>query len=276
MGTTTAAMILVDEGRLELDAPVVRYLPWWSGGHAPKETVTVRQLLLHRGGLPPFRRFFLEMEGREAFQQAIAELPLDYAPGDSTVYSDIGMMTVAWAIEEITGEPLDRFLGERVWAPLGMQDTGFRPDSALHGRVAPTEIDADYRGVHVRGVVHDENAYAVGGVAGHAGLFSSARDVAVFAAMMLGGGRAGPCDGTEPTPPAAHPERGPSASSSLPPWTASPAGTTPAPAAPPAGTPLPATPRRVASSRGAPSATPASRGRRSGSTPSSTWPWCCS
>ena len=200
MGTTTAAMILVDEGSLELDAPVVRYLPWWSGGHADKETVTVRQLLLHRGGLPPFRRFFLEMEGVEAFQQAIAQLALDYAPGDSTVYSDIGMMTVAWAIEEITGEPLDVFLRERVWQPLGMQDTGFRPDSALHARIAPTEIDADYRGVHVRGVVHDENAFAVGGVAGHAGLFSSARDVAVFGAMMLAGGRAGPCDGTPATP----------------------------------------------------------------------------
>ena len=200
MATTTAAMILVDEGRLDLDAPVVRYLPWWSAGDPRKEAVTVRQLLLHRGGLPPFRRFFLEMEGVEAYQQAIAALPLDYAPGDSTVYSDIGMMTVAWAIEEITGEPLDRFLGERVWGPLGMQDTGFRPDSALHGRVAPTEIDADYRGVHVRGVVHDENAWAVGGVAGHAGLFSSARDIAVFAAMMLAGGRAGPCDGTPAIP----------------------------------------------------------------------------
>ncbi len=200
MGTTTAAMILADGSSLELDAPVVRYLPWWSGGHAAKETVTVRQLLLHRGGLPPFRRFFLEMEGREAFQQAIAELPLDYAPGDSTVYSDIGVMTVAWAIEEITGDPLDRFLSQRVWGPLGMQDTGFRPDSALHGRVAPTEIDADYRGVHVRGVVHDENAFAVGGVAGHAGLFSSARDVAVYAAMMLDGGRARSCDGTPAVP----------------------------------------------------------------------------
>ena len=200
MATTTAAMILVDEGRLDLDAPVVRYLPWWSEGDPRKEAVTVRQLLLHRGGLPPFRRFFLEMEGVEAYQQAIAELPLDYTPGDSTVYSDIGMMTVAWAVEEITGQPLDDFLAARVWGPLGMQDTGFRPDSALHGGVAPTEIDADYRGVHVRGVVHDENAWAVGGVAGHAGLFSSARDIAVFAAMMLDGGRAGPCDGTPGTP----------------------------------------------------------------------------
>ncbi len=200
MATTTAAMILIDEGRLDLDAPVVRHLPWWSEGDPRKEAVTVRQLLLHRGGLPPFRRFFLEMAGVEAFQQAIAELPLDYAPGDSTVYSDIGMMTVAWAVEEITGQPLDDFLAARVWGPLGMQDTGFRPDSALHGRVAPTEIDADYRGVHVRGVVHDENAWAVGGVAGHAGLFSSARDIAVFAAMMLDGGRAGACDGTPGTP----------------------------------------------------------------------------
>ncbi len=205
MATTTAAMILVDEGRLELDAPVVRTLPWWAGADPRKEAVTVRQLLLHRGGLPPFRRFFLEMEGPEAFRRAVAELPLDRAPGDSTVYSDIGMMTVAWVVEEIVGEPLDRFLDERVWGPLGMQDTAFRPDSALHGRVAPTEIDADYRGVHVRGVVHDENAYAMGGVAGHAGLFSSARDVAVFAAAMLAGGRAEPCDATPGGPPCSAP-----------------------------------------------------------------------
>ena len=203
MATTTAAMILVDEGTLDLDAPVVRHLPWWSEGDPRKEAVTVRQLLLHRGGLAPFRRYFLEMEGLEAYQRAIAELPLDHPPGDSTVYSDIGMMTVAWVIEEITGAPLDGFLSERVWEPLGMRDTGFRPDSALHGRVAPTEIDADYRGVHVRGVVHDENAYAVGGVAGHAGLFSSARDIAVFATMMLDEGHAGPCDGVAPIPCAA-------------------------------------------------------------------------
>jgi beta-N-acetylhexosaminidase len=193
--TTTAAMILAEAGRLELDAPVVRYLPWWSAGDPRKEDVTVRQLLLHRGGLPPFVRFFLEVEGREGFQKAIGDLELEYTPGDSTVYSDIGMMTVAFVVEELTGRSLDEFLARRVWGPLGMEDTGFRPDSSLLDRILPTEVDESYRFTHVHGVVHDENAYALGGVAGHAGLFSSARDLAVLAQTLLAGGTAPPCDG---------------------------------------------------------------------------------
>jgi CubicO group peptidase (beta-lactamase class C family) len=186
--TTTAAMILAEEGRLGLDAPVVTYLPWWGVGDSRKKDVTVRHLLLHRGGLPPFRRFFLEMEGEEAFKEAIGRLPLEYTPGDSTVYSDIGLMTVAFVVEEVTGTQLDIFLEERVWSPLGMQDTGFRPDPGLLPRIAPTELDTTYRFAHVHGVVHDENAYAIGGVAGHAGLFSSARDMAVLAQALLKGG----------------------------------------------------------------------------------------
>jgi len=193
--TTTAVMILAESGRLDLDAPVVAYLPWWSSGDPMKEGVTVRQLLLHRGGLPPFRTFFQEMEGREAFRRAIADLPLDYMPGDSTVYSDIGFMTLAFIVEEITGTPLDEFLDRRVWGPLGMQDTGFKPDSSLLPRIAPTELDTTYRFTHVHGVVHDENAFAMGGVAGHAGLFSSARDLAVLSQALLGGGAVRPCTG---------------------------------------------------------------------------------
>ena len=187
-GTTTAAMILVDEGRLELDAPVVDYLPWWAAGDPAKEAVTVRQLLLHRAGLPPFRQFYLEIEGRIAYQEAIAGLGLDYAAGSSTVYSDIGLMTMAFIVEEVSGRPLDAFLRERVWEPQGMTDTDFRPAQALRDRIAPTEIDTFFRNTHVHGVVHDENAYAMGGVAGHAGLFSTASDLAVLAQTLLGGG----------------------------------------------------------------------------------------
>ncbi|MGD2123930.1 MAG: glycoside hydrolase family 3 N-terminal domain-containing protein, partial [Gemmatimonadota bacterium] len=154
--TTTAAMILVEAGRLELDAPVVSYLPWWSAGDPAKEAVLVRHLLLHRAGLPPFRRFFLELEGEEAYKEAIADLALDYQPGDSTVYSDIGLMTLAFIIEEVTGTALDAFVQARVFGPLGMQDTGFRPDSSLLPRIAPTEVDTTYRFTHVHGVVHDE------------------------------------------------------------------------------------------------------------------------
>ncbi len=193
--TTTAAMILAEAGRLDLDAPVVSYLPWWDAGDPRKARVTVRQLLIHRGGLPPFVRFYETVRGKEAFQDTIGGLALQYEPGDSTVYSDIGMMTVAFAVEKITGMGLDEFVARRVWEPLGMQDTGFRPDSALLPRIAPTEVDDYFRFTHVHGVVHDENAYAMGGVSGHAGLFSSARDLAVFAQTLLSGGIAGACDG---------------------------------------------------------------------------------
>lgn len=199
VGTTTAVMLLVEEGLLDLDAPVVRYLPWWSGGHPDKERVTVRHLLLHRGGLPPFRRWFTELAGEEAYRRAIAAEPLDSEPGETTVYSDIGAMTLAFIVEAVSGQPLDRFLQRRVWAPLGMDDTGFLPDQSLLGRIAPTEVDTLWRGVHVHGVVHDENADAIGGVAGHAGLFSTARDLSVFAAMMLAGGSAPACEPDSPS-----------------------------------------------------------------------------
>src|SRR5690606_13465603 len=127
-------------------------------------------------------------------------------PGDSMIYSDWDLILMGWIVERIAGQPLDQFLYERVWRPLGMRDTGFnpiasarprdgehctvtfRPDHPLLPRIAATENDTVYRRRPVHGVVHDENACALGGVAGHAGLFSSARDLAVFAQMMLNGG----------------------------------------------------------------------------------------
>ena len=193
VATTSAAVILAQRGAISLDDRVVDHLPWWGEGDPAKSRVTIRQLLVHRAGLPPFRRFFLEMEGREAYEDAIGALPLDQPPDESTVYSDIGLMTVAFIVEEVTGQPLDAFLQDELWRPLGMADTGFTPDPSLWHRVATTELDENYRGFHVHGVVHDENAHAIGGVAGHAGLFSSARDLAVFVQMMLDRGVAGPC-----------------------------------------------------------------------------------
>ena len=192
-GTTSAVMILAQRGLIALDDPVDDHLPWWDDGDPAKSRVTIRHLLLHRAGLPPFRRFFLEMEGRGAYEDAIGALPLDHPPGERTVYSDIGLMTAAFIVEAVSGKPLDAFLRDELWRPLGMADTGFTPAPALWDRVATTELDESYRGFHVHGVVHDENAYAIGGVAGHAGLFSSARDLAVFVQMMLDRGVAAPC-----------------------------------------------------------------------------------
>jgi len=193
VGTTSAVMILAQRGLIALDDLVVAHLPWWGDGDPAKARVTLRDLLLHRAGLPPFRRYFLEMEGREAYEDAIGALPLDHPPGDTTVYSDIGLMTASFIVEAVSGQPLDAFLRDEVWRPLGMADTDFTPAPSLWDRVATTEFDAVYRGYHVHGVVHDENAHAIGGVAGHAGLFSSARDLAVFAQMMLDRGVAAPC-----------------------------------------------------------------------------------
>lgn len=204
VGTTTATMILVGEGRLDLDTPVVDHLPWWSRGDPRKNDVTVRHLLLHRTGLIPFRRWYFDLEGVDAYKAAAADEPLQWAPGERTAYSDIGVMTLAWVIESIAGQPLDEFLQERLWNPLGMLETQYNPETSLRPRLAATEIDTIWRNEMVWGTVHDENADAMGGVAGHAGLFSTAVDLSVFARMMLNDGIAPPCtpDGAvgEPCP----------------------------------------------------------------------------
>lgn len=193
VGTTSAVMLLVDRGVLELDAPVVRYLPDWGRGDPRKGDVTIRHLLLHRSGLAPFRRWYTELRGKEAFVQAIQEEALEVPAGTRTAYSDIGFMTLGLVVEAVSGRSLDRFLQEELWAPLGMTDTGFLPDPAQRPRIAPTEEDP-VRGGIVRGLVHDENAWAMGGVAGHAGLFSTTADLARFVRALreAAGGAAGP------------------------------------------------------------------------------------
>ena len=193
VGTTTAAMMLVGDGSLDLDAPVVSYLPYWSRGDDRKSRVTVRQLLLHRTGLPPFRRWFFELAGLEAYKAAVADEPLDLEPGVETIYSDIGIMTLAWVIEEVARQSLDSFLNDRLWQPLGMRESRYRPSAMLRPRIAATEMDTAWRHELVWGRVHDENADAMGGVAGHAGLFSTAVDLSVFARMMLNGGVSPAC-----------------------------------------------------------------------------------
>lgn len=198
VGTTTAVMLLVDDGLLSLDDRVVDHLPWWSAGDPRKERVTLRHLLVHRAGLPAFRRWFLDREGRDAYRTAIGEVALESEPGTATVYSDIGLMTAALIVEAVSGLPLDAVLDERVFAPLGMSDTGFLPDAGEMARIAPTEVDTLWRSGLVRGRVHDENADAFGGVAGHAGLFSTAADLAVFADLLLRGGTVPPCAAAAP------------------------------------------------------------------------------
>jgi CubicO group peptidase (beta-lactamase class C family) len=185
VGTTTAIMVLYDEGRVVLDAPVVTYLPDFSGGY--KDSVTVRQLLEHRSGLPAGRDLWRLAHTPDEARALVLETPLVCRPGDCYIYSDLGADVLGLIVESVTGETLDRFLTERVFQPLGMNDTYYRPNDSLKIRVAPTEVNPP-RGYPLQGEVHDENAYALGGVAGHAGLFSTAADLSIFAQMMLNGG----------------------------------------------------------------------------------------
>jgi len=185
VGTTTAVMVLFDEGKLHLDDPVSRFIPEFSGG--AKENVTIRMLLEHRSGLPAGRDLWRLAHTPEEARAMVIATPLVAAPGQTYEYSDLGADMLGFTVEAIAGESLDTFLQRRVFVPLGMSDTHFRPDASLRGRVAPTEITPP-RGYPLRGEVHDENAYALGGVAGHAGLFSTVRDLSIFAQMLLNGG----------------------------------------------------------------------------------------
>jgi CubicO group peptidase (beta-lactamase class C family) len=185
VGTTTAIMVLYDQGRISLDAPVAAYVPAFSGGY--KDSVTVRQLLTHRSGLPAGRELWRLARTPDEARRFVLDTQLECRPGDCYIYSDLGADVLGMIVEAVSGERLDVFLDEHVFQPLGMTDTFFRPADSLKARVAPTEL-LPPRGYPLQGEVHDENAYALGGVAGHAGLFSTAADLSVFAQMMLNGG----------------------------------------------------------------------------------------
>lgn len=188
VATTTAAMILEDEGKLDLDRPIAYYVPEITD--TAKARITVRQVVTHRGGFESFAPLYLNFSGQADFLRQIDARPLRYEPGTQTIYSDWDLILLQRVVERITGQTLDRFTEERIFRPLGMHDTGFRPSAALRPRIAATEVDGR-RGGLIHGEVHDPNAWAIGGVAGHAGLFSSARDLSVFAQMLLNGGEYG-------------------------------------------------------------------------------------
>jgi CubicO group peptidase (beta-lactamase class C family) len=187
VGTTTAAMVLFDEGKLDLNAKVSQYVPDFVGGK--RDQATVRMLLAHRAGLPAGRELWRKAKNNPALaREMVVTAKLAYTPGTGMIYSDLGADILGWVIEAASGQSLDTFVSERVFKPLGMNHTGFLPDPSLRHRIAPTEVSPP-RGYPLRGEVHDENAYALGKVAGHAGLFGSAGDLAIFAQMMLNKGQ---------------------------------------------------------------------------------------
>jgi CubicO group peptidase (beta-lactamase class C family) len=181
VATTTAVMLLVEDGRLGLDTPVREYLPAFSGGD--KDFVTIRHLLTHTSGLPAGTS--LRAPSPMLSLARAIDTRLTGSPSSGVVYSDIGFIVLAAAAEQAAGEPLYRLLDRRVFGPLGMKSTTFLPGEWC-SRCAPTDQRRD--GTLHRGVVHDPLAQQLGGIAGHAGLFSTVHDLARFAAMLARGG----------------------------------------------------------------------------------------
>lgn len=182
IGLTTATMLLVAEGRLALDDRVADHLPTFVGPQ--KDAVRVRHLLTHTSGMEPWMPLHLETASREEALARVNGAPLLHGPGERYAYSDLGAIVLTQIVEAVADEPLDRLLARLVFEPLGMRDTRFLPPAAWRDRIAPTERDP-WRNRLLQGEVHDENAARLGGVSGHAGLFSSARDLAVFAQWLL-------------------------------------------------------------------------------------------
>ena len=186
VATTGIAMALHSQGRLDLDAPVSRWIPAFRG--PKRDKVRLRHLLTHSSGLPAWKPFYKTLEGKQAYLDAICRTPLETIPGSRYRYSDLGMILFGFCLEKIGGAPLDQLASELVFVPLDMRHTRFGPLPPEIAGVAATE-DVPDRGGVLRGVVHDENAYAMGGIAGHAGLFSTADDLMHYLQCLLEAGR---------------------------------------------------------------------------------------
>ncbi len=190
VATATSVMVLLERGKFRLGDRVVAYLPELKGNG--KDAITIEQLLRHRSGLVPDDPISDYAEGPEAAWRKIGELSPETTPGERFSYSDVGFMVLGRLVEKVSGQSLDEFARGAIFDPLGMVDTGFRPVGGLPdeptpiSRIAPTEREGSRM---LRGVVHDPRSRALGGVAGHAGLFGTADDLAVFAQMLLDGGK---------------------------------------------------------------------------------------
>jgi CubicO group peptidase (beta-lactamase class C family) len=190
--TTIVALQEVERGKIDLDATVASYLPGFAQNG--KGTITLRQLLTHTSGLRPDLPFY-NYTGRAAQEQALYAEQLQNPVGTAYVYSDLNLITMQFILEKVTGKTLDVLVHDGITGPLGLQDTGYNPPASKKQRIAATEYEhtpyaALNRGL-VWGEVHDENSFALGGVAGHAGVFSTAHDIATLAQMILDGGRYG-------------------------------------------------------------------------------------
>jgi len=193
VATTTVAAILYERGLLELDAPIGGTLPQFLADSSELDPrrgdVTFRMLLAHSSGLPAYEKLFLKARSRGDLLCAAFTVPLSDDPGTRAEYGDIGFIVLGAALEGLAQEPLDVLCQREIFGPLAMAHTTFNPPAELRAQIPPTADDRTFRKRIIQGEVQDENAFVLGGVAGHAGLFSTAEDLARFAHAMLQGGR---------------------------------------------------------------------------------------
>jgi serine-type D-Ala-D-Ala carboxypeptidase len=188
VATTSMAMLLYQRGLLDLDTPVTVIVPEFIADDPRRQEVTLRMLLAHSSGLPAYEKLFLRCNSRDALLSAAFTVPLTNEPCAKVEYSDIGFIILGVALERLADEHLDRFCQREIFGPLGMSRTAFTPPAAWRSCVVPTADDQSFRHRIIQGEVQDENASVMGGVAGHAGVFSTSEDLATFANIMLGGG----------------------------------------------------------------------------------------
>lgn len=186
IATTSAIMKLYDEEKICMEDSVVKFIPEF--GNKGKENITIKNLLLHNGGLPAFKRLYLTCKSPQEVLDSVYHTEMIYPVGDSTVYSDFDFILLGKIIERISGVTLAKYVDSVFFKPLGMSSTIYNPESSIWKNIAPTEYDSIYRKRLIQGEVHDENAFALGGVSGHAGLFSTASDLAIFMQMIMNGG----------------------------------------------------------------------------------------
>ena len=193
IATTTACMILHDRGLFQLDQLLVELLPEFAANSVGAEDsrrrqVTLRMLLAHSSGLPAYVKLFQTAHNKDELLEQALRVPLTAAPGSRAEYSDIGFILLGQAMEKLSGEPLDQFCRREIFAKLNLASTCFNPPVSLKLAIPPTEDDRTFRHRLIQGEVNDENASVMGGVAAHAGCFSTVLDVSVFAQCMLQGG----------------------------------------------------------------------------------------
>ena len=195
VSTTSAVMLLVEQNKISLDTQIKKIIPQFSqkkdDSSSAREKITVKHLLTHTAGFPAFKQYYLmDIEAADILAD-ICNTELVYDPGTKTIYSDLGLILLGAVIESVAGMPLDTFVAKHLFEPLGMSTSFYNPPDDKRKRIVPTEVVSGYRSGLIHGEVHDENAHKLGGVAGHAGLFSTASELARFAQMMLNNGQYG-------------------------------------------------------------------------------------